>query len=459
MCAASSTGSDGGGPRGCVTRGGGNGGSDLWTVRHEIVTAPLLTSAVPDTGGRRTPPPRPRPRRRRPAAPPALGAALAAVALGAAVAAVALGATGCGGDGDAGGRRLVVGAVDDVVRSPDPAVAGGRLDEVADAGLDAVAVTSFWEPGLAAPGADELAALRTVARAAAERNLRLFVAVYHRGSATTPLTADARAAFAAYAAALARDLPGLEDVIVGNEPNLNRFWLPQFAPDGTSAAPAAYLALLAETYDAVKAASGARVWGGATSPRGGDDPAGARPTHSPTRFLQELGAAYRASGRERPVMDGYVHHPYPETSATPVDLPHPRNATIGLADYEKLVALLREAFDGTAQAGAELPLLYGELGVETIVPPERASAYTGAEPSRTVQADAQARAYRRALELAACQPTVVGILFFHVRDEPALEGWQSGVRYADGSPKPSLAPVREATTAARAGELDVRCEQ
>jgi hypothetical protein len=157
-------------------------------------------------------------------------------------------------------------------------------------------------------------------------------------------------------------------------------------------------------------------------------------------------------------MDGYVHHPYPETSATPVDLPHPRNATVGLADYGKLVELLGEAFEGTAQEGSGLPVVYGELGIETDVPPERAAAYAGAEPARTVGPEEQAAAYRRALELAACQQTVEGILFFHVRDEPDLAGWQSGVRYADGTPKASHDPVRDAAAAARAGDLDVRCE-
>jgi hypothetical protein len=348
--------------------------------------------------------------------------------------------------------------VDDVVRSPDPAVAGALLDEFVGAGFDAVAVSSFWEPGLRAPAPEELAVLRTVAAGAEERGLRLFVAVYHRGSATTPLTDEARSEFAAYAAALARDVDGLDDLIIGNEPNLNRFWLPQFGPEGESLAPAAYALLLGETYDAVKATAEVRVWGGATSPRGGDNPGGARPTHSPTRFVEALGAAYRASGRQAPLLDGYVHHPYPETSATPVDLPHPRNATIGLADYGKLVELLGEAFDGTAQAGSGLPIVYGELGIETDVPAEVAGAYVGAEPARTVTPEKQAAAYRRALELAACQETVEGILFFHVRDEPDLAGWQSGVRYADGTPKPSHEPVREAAAAARADDLDVRCE-
>jgi hypothetical protein len=375
-----------------------------------------------------------------------------AVSTLAAVAAVTV--TGCGGDGPHG---LLVGAVDDVVRSTDPAVAGPLLDETVAAGFGAIAVSSFWEPGLRSPAPDELAVLRTVAAGAEARGLRLFVAVYHRGSATTPLTDEARSQFAAYAAALARDVDGLDDLIVGNEPNLNRFWLPQFGPEGESLAPAAYGLLLGATYDAVKAAADVRVWGGATSPRGGDDPSGARPTHSPPRFLEELGSAYRASGREAPLMDGYVHHPYPESSATPVDLPHPLNATIGLADDGKLVELLGEAFDGTPQEGSELPILYGELGIQTEVPSSRAAAYTAAETAVTVTAEAQAAAYNRALELASCQEAVVGILFFHVRDEPDLAGWQSGVRYADGVPKPSHEPVRAGAVAAGAGELDVRC--
>jgi hypothetical protein len=216
---------------------------------------------------------------------------------------------------------------------------------------------------------------------------------------------------------------------------------------------------LARTYDAVTDARGeVRVWGGATSPRGGDRPAGARPTHSPTRFIQDLGAAYRASGRDRPVMDGYVHHPYPESSRTPIDQPHPRTTTIGLADYDKLVTLLGEAFDGTAQEGSELPILYGEIGIETEVPPEKRALYSGDEIAQTTDPVTQGGAYRRALELSACQPNVAVVLLFHFRDEPALEGWQSGIRWVDGDPKQSLDPVRESLQAAEEGRLAEQCD-
>jgi hypothetical protein len=358
---------------------------------------------------------------------------------------------GCGGSSDS---DLAVGVVDDAARSRPAQL----LEELGHSGFGALAVTSIWEPGLTAPTRAELAALTSVADEARERDVRLVVAVYPRGSATTPLTAAARAQFAAYTAALVRALGGLDDVIVGNEPNLNRFWLPQFGPNGEDVAAPAYLALLADTYDAVKAArDDVRVWGGATAPRGIDRPGTGRDTHSPTTFIRDLGAAYRASGRTRPVLDGFVHHPYAESSAVPLDRPHPHTRTIGLADYRKLVALLGEAFDGTAQRGSDLPLLYGEIGVETAIPDGERALYHGVEVAPVVDEAMQAAAYRRVLELVVCQPTVAGVLFFHLRDEPGLAGWQSGVRDVAGAPKSSEASVADAARDAVAGSLDVRC--
>jgi hypothetical protein len=369
------------------------------------------------------------------------------------IVALVLGAASIAGCGGGDERGLSVGAVDDVVRSQPALIA-----ELVDSGFDTIAVTSIWEPGMRAPREEELAALRAVAAEAEQREVRLVVRLYHAGSATTPLTDAARDEFAANAAALVNEVEEVDDLIVGNEPNLNRFWLPQFGPDGEDVAAPAYLALLARVYDAVKAArDDVRVWGGATAPRGGDRPGGQRPTQSPTRFIEDLGAAYRASGRDLPVMDGYVHHPYPESSQVPIDLPHPRTTTIGLADYDKLVALLGDAFDGTAQEGSDLPILYGEIGIETSVPPDKRQLYTGSEIVPTVEPAEQGGTYRRALELAACQPTVEVVLLFHFRDEPALEGWQSGVRYVDGTPKPSLEPVREALLAAADGSLTEQC--
>ena len=338
---------------------------------------------------------------------------------------------------------LIVGAVDDAARHPGPV-----LGQLAAAGFGALAITSYWEPGRSRPTSGELAVLRDVARRAAARDLRLFVAVFHRGSATTPVTSEARGQFASYVAAMVREVPAIQDVIVGNEPNVNRFWQPQFEASGKSAAAPAYLELLAEVYDAAKEADpSVFIWGGALGPRGSDRPEGSRPTHSPGRFIRELGAALRESARARPVLDGFAYHPYPETSSTPPDLghPNPRSRTIGLADDARLKELLREAF------GRELPILYSEFGVETVIPPAKAGLYRDAEPARPVDEATQADYYRRALELAACQEGIVGLLLFHSHDEPSLVGFQSGVYYVDGTPKSSLPAVRDAIVTARAG--------
>jgi len=254
-------------------------------------------------------------------------------------------------------------------------------------------------------------------------------------------------------------VPGIRNVIVGNEPNLNRFWLPQFDESGASASPAAYLTLLAQTYDALKAVSPAvRVYGGAISPRGSDRAGGIRPTHSPTRFIQELGIAYRASGRTTPVMDALAIHPYADNSSQPPTTAHPLNTTIAIADYGKLVTLLGQAFDGTAQRGSDLPILYAEFGVESQIPDGKASLYTGSEPTTTRPVDepTQAAYYEQALGLAFCQPTVEAMLFFLSRDERARAAWQSGVYYVDGTPKTSLPRVTEALDRATGGSI-ARC--
>jgi hypothetical protein len=222
--------------------------------------------------------------------------------------------------------------------------------------------------------------------------------------------------------------------------------MPQFQLDGTGASAPAYLALLGAAYDAIKeAAPETTVWGGALAPRGVDKPFTGRDTISPTRFIREWGEAYRRSNRATPIMDGLAFHPYGINSSSAVDLPPTDSDHLGLIDQNKLVRLLGRAFDGTAQVGSGLPILYDEYGIESIVPQEKAASYVGREPTTTrpVAELAQASAYAQALKLAYCQSNVAGVLLFHAQDEPGLSGWQSGLYYPDGTPKSSLAVVRD----------------
>ena len=350
---------------------------------------------------------------------------------------------------------MLIGATEDAVRQPTLVAAKAQIDLLRLAGFNAVRVMQIWAPGKTKPDPEDLRILTNVVEAAKLDGVTILLTVTNFGNRTTPLTLEARGEFAAYTAALARALPGIRYFIVGNEPNLNRYWLPQFNPDGSDAAAPAYEALLAETYDALKEVSPRIVvLAGAVSPRGGDVPDTIRPTHSPTTFLQDLGQAYRASGRTAPIMDALAFHPYEDNSSVPpIDGRHPNSTTIAIADYDKLVDILGKAFDGTSQRGSTLPIYYTEFGVETQIPPAKAKLYTGIEPAavKPVPEDVQGAYYRQAIELAFCQPTVRGISILHTIDEPDLNRWQSGVFYVDEKPKASLTAVRRAAAESRRG--------
>src|SRR5947208_8408716 len=257
-------------------------------------------------------------------------------------------------------RKLAVGASESASLVDDPVVAKTRMDLALLAGLDESEVRADWSRGMTAPTADELASFQASAGAAQLDAIKLVIAVDTGGSRQSPQSNRDRTQFAQYAASLAQSLPYVRDFIVGNEPNLNMFWMPQFDRRGRDLAAPAYEALLARTYDSLKAVSlGINVIGGAISPRGADRANSARQTHSPTTFLRDLGAAYRKSRRVTPIMDMLVIHPYGETSKTPPTALHPKSTSISIADYPKLVKMLRDAFRGTAQRGASLPILYG----------------------------------------------------------------------------------------------------
>jgi hypothetical protein len=350
----------------------------------------------------------------------------------------------------------MVGVVDDSLAQQDPASAREQVDISRRAGFDAVVLTAPWEPGRTKPSTDVLRGIHNAGMVARRKHMRLFLVAWHGLARNTPRTPAQRAQFASFAAELARTVPGAYGVIVGSEPNLNTFWLPQFGPDGRDLAASSYEDLLARTYDALKKVNPKlRVIGGALSPRGADRPHGIRQTHSPASFIRDLGTAYRASGRRRPLMDAFAIHPYMISSTVPPTVAHPKTREITVADYPKLVTLLDAAFRGTGQRGRTLPILYAEFGVQTTVPARKLAAYeTGTAPAeKRVSPAVQAAYYRRALALAYCQPTVKGLFIFHTFDESSLDGWQSGLYYADRTPKPSLEPFRRAVADLRDGKL------
>ena len=283
--------------------------------------------------------------------------------------------------------------------------------------------------------------LRNVEAAARLSGVKVYVSVYHPGSRDDAARRPTAQTEFAAVRGRARDArcPTFDDVIVGNEPNLNRFWLPQF--DARRHERVGARLPRAARPDLRRAQGGrpdaARLGRRARAARrrpARRHAAATRPR--PPLSSRTLGAAYRASGRTLPVMDGFAFHPYPDNSSQCAGLPRTRaRRRSGSPTTTSSSRCSREAFDGTAQAGSTLPILYDEFGIESIVPDGKASLYTGTEPATTKpgrRGDAGGGLRPRRCELAFCQPNVAGILLFHSHDERALASWQSGVYYADG---------------------------
>ena len=230
-------------------------------------------------------------------------------------------------------------------------------------------------------------------------------------------------------------------MIVGNEPNLNLFWQPQFDPDGGDAAAARRTSSCSR--DLRRAEAGrlrtSTVVGGALAPRGGDDPNASRQTHSPTQFILDLGAAYRASGRDRPLMDMFSIHVYGESPAHPADVRATRTRPrSGSPTTPSSSQLLGRAFDGTAQPGSKLPIVYGEYGVETTIPPAQAAAYTGTRSITPVDPATQARYYAEAIGLAGVPADRRGAPTSSTcSTSSGSRACRAASCYADGTPKPS----------------------
>jgi hypothetical protein len=353
---------------------------------------------------------------------------------------------------------LIVGMADDGLKSaPVETSAVAR-----DLGIRAFTLSVPWQPGESQLSAATAGALTTAVVNAG--GARIVFAVY--GGDQTPANPDWREHFCSYARdALAR-FPMVNDIVIGNEPNLSFFWQPQFGPDGSSLAPMQYLALLERCYDLLHALRpNVNVIAPATSPGGNDNPFGeSNISHSPTSFILKLGAAYRASGRTRPIFDTLGHHPYPASSNERPWRSHSSDRIISVGDLDRLVASVTEAFAGTAQRvpSGGLPIWYLETGYQTTPDASKAGLYFGTEnwpgpvpdeaggepaeprPSPDSLAPDQATQFLDSLRLVYCQPYVQAVFNFKLRDEADLERWQSGVLWADGTRKDSYGAFRRA---------------
>ena len=359
-------------------------------------------------------------------------------------------ALACAGAG-AARAGLDVGVTEDAGKTDGGAAFFATLNDV---GLKVNRVSINWDaanPTTIAAQA-ELAAWLPQAQAAGTWIIFAVAPLDAHGLTATP---GAKAQFAAFVTQLATTFPTVKDYVIGNEPNQPRFWLPQFSPVGKPLAAAQFLPVLAASYDALKAVDPTiNVIGVGLSPRGNDQPFGkSNRSRSPVRFLHDLGVAYRATGRTKPVMDELAFHPYPQPQQGPPSV-HYAWPTAGLSDLARIKQAVWDAFHGTgqptfAEAGTAQvkPLRFDldEVGWQVAPLPALASMYTGVETAGTklISEDDQATYYRDTVTLAECDPGVRMLSFFHLIDETDLDRWQSGLERADGSHRPSYDAVKQ----------------
>lgn len=287
--------------------------------------------------------------------------------------------------------------------------------------------------------------------------LRVVIAVYPYPPREVEAGLGSPSLFGSYAGAVASIYPQVKQFVIGNEPNQPAFWRPQFHSSGANSSAAAFAPYLAAAYDALKSVDPAlSVVGIGLSPRGNDRPtARNNVSTSPVRFLRALGVWFRASGRNRPLMDAFSFHPYPNEATDSLDSGYSwPNA--GFADLERIKQALWDAFNGTAQPTTleGLKLHLDELGWQ--VDTSGRLGYNGLENVAVTDELTQAAIYGELIRQAACDPDVAEVSFFGFRDDGLRTGFQAALQRADGTARPAAEAVRAAiaeTAAGCAGEV------
>lgn len=375
---------------------------------------------------------------------------------------------------------------DDLLIHTSPAGADDTLDELRALGVDRVRLSVIWRdlaPAQRGPAPlDEarLSHLDHAVRAARARGIEVLLNVRGPAPAWAQPRAPGRLAgrdaykpspgeFARFVAAVGArydgsraELPRVSAWSIWNEPNWGGHLQPQSIRERRSrrlltVAPRSYRRLYRAAHEALRLTghAGDTILIGETAPIG-NDKLGELSHLEPARFLRELFCLDRRlrplRGREavRRGCDfdrrgplpatGYAHHPYSVTQ--PPWQPSADADHIMLADTGRLAAIL----DGAAAAGrlpARLPIWYTEFGYQTGPP----------DPLRGVSLEEQARWLAAAERMTASHPRVAAMTQFLLRDDEPRTSfsagdprhwltYQTGLRFADGAPKPAYEAYR-----------------
>ena len=262
-------------------------------------------------------------------------------------------------------------------------------------------------------------------------------------------------AFADFARAVAtRYRDSVDTYLVWNEPNIPGWLDPQIeCKRGREVcervAPHLYRALLQAAYPAIKAADpGAEIVMGELAPIGRESRSPSHTVIPPLTFLRTMACLderYRPMPRRgfcrrfRTVRaDALGHHPHGVEAAP--DEPSQDRRWAKIADIPRLIATLDRItetgrFEAPGSEGFDVHLT--EFGYQTS-PPDHAIGVTLAEQQRFLQ---------QAAYIAWSTPRVRSLVHYQWEDEPvrfrapgqlAYAGWQSGLHFVNGRPKPVM---------------------
>jgi hypothetical protein len=227
-------------------------------------------------------------------------------------------------------------------------------------------------------------------------------------------------------------LPAVKEWLAWNEPNNPLFLSPQYRRSGGKwlmQSASDYARICNAIYSGIHATltRNERVACGGTAPRGNNNPSSSRASISPLAFLR----AVKKAGLK--TFDAWAHHPY---YAGPSDTPTSKPAQVrGAPPTSVTLANLSDLV-------RQLTSLYGnkrvwitEYGYQTNPP----------DPIFGVSYAKQARYLTQAFAIARKNPRVDLMLWFLLKDEPNLSGWQSGLITYNGKKKPAFAAFQRLT--------------
>ena len=218
-------------------------------------------------------------------------------------------------------------------------------------------------------------------------------------------------------------LPSVRRWMAWNEPNNPVFLRPQWARVGKRNAPIAakhYAQMCTAVWQGIHATHlRETVACGATDSHGNNRARGSRPSIAPLTFL----AALKRYGLRH--FDVYAHHPYYSRPGESPTMPPKAKTAVTLGNIGVLIRLLTRLY-GHKQ------LWITEYGYQTRPPDHHFG----------VSWRSQARYLTKAYAVARRNPRITMMLWFLLRDEGRLSGWQSGLMTVGGRHKPAFNAFR-----------------